>query len=195
MCRKITRQQPGPKGQAPRHITHTQRIELVRETRSLWTKGSAYPPPGDHFLKLPFQFTLPPNLLPSCHYEGFHWEGTVGYFLEAVGERHGLHFNRRQLASFPLLPVDIQGAGLRSALSGGWSGSWRAIEQKDEIRRGIWGDYSHVQATVSVSKTATAYVLIWRSSACITRYPCFPSPHTDPLQLKYRHNHEGNQAR
>lgn len=69
--------------------------------------------------------------------------------MEVVGERSGLHFNRRILLSFPVLPIDRQGAALRSALTmEGWQGGWKVLEQKDEIRRGIWGDYSQVMATV-----------------------------------------------
>lgn len=50
---------------------------------------------------------------------------------------------------FPVLPTDVQGASLRSAvITKGWQGGWRVLEQKDKIRRGILGDYSHVMATV-----------------------------------------------
>ena len=156
---KITRSIPGPPGQAPRYIHHTQRVDLIREDLSLWRPGSAYPQPDTHILKLPFRFVLPASLPPSYQHEGFQWEGTVGYALEAVGVRSGLHFNRRILLSFPLLPADIQGGQLRAALSTGWTGAWRAIEKKDEIRRGIWGEYSHVQVTVSELRTIVgAYI-------------------------------------
>jgi hypothetical protein len=142
--RKITREHGNTS------TRYTQRIDLVRENVSLWRKGSAYPPPDSHILKLPFRFVLPNSLPPSCQHSGFRWEGTIGYVLEVVGERPALHFNHRVLRSFPVLPVDSQGASIASALSAGWTGRWNTYEHKNEIRRGIWGDYSHVQATVSV---------------------------------------------
>ncbi|GJE88447.1 hypothetical protein PsYK624_045300 [Phanerochaete sordida] len=144
---KVTKQLPGPPGQPPRQITHRNQVDLCRENISLWQKGSTlYPQPGSHVLRLPFRFALPPRLPPSCSYSGFHWEGTVGYFLEAVGERHGLHFNRRTQIAFPVLPAEPRGANLRSVLSLGWNGGWKTLEARDEIRRGIWGDYAQVQA-------------------------------------------------
>ena len=76
----------------------------------------------------------------------------MGYFIEAVGERHGLHFNRRVQQPFPVLPAEAFGASLRSALTPGWTGGWKTFEARDEIRRGIWGDYAQVHATVSAMR-------------------------------------------
>lgn len=79
---------------------------------------------------------------------------------EVVGERSGLHFDRRIFWSFPVLPPNVQGAGLRSTLTlEGWTGGWKAINRRDEIRRGIWGDYSQVMATVSAYECASFGIL------------------------------------
>ncbi|EKM51572.1 uncharacterized protein PHACADRAFT_150064 [Phanerochaete carnosa HHB-10118-sp] len=137
-----------------------QHVDICRANISLWKKGSTvYPQPNTHVLRLPFRFTLPVNLPPSCFYSGLHWSGTVGYFLEAVGERHGLHFNHRVQQSFPVLPVDNRGVRLRSALSAGWNGGWKTYEARDKIRRGIWGDYSQVHATLIFPDTNALPIL------------------------------------
>ena len=66
-----------------------------------------------------------------------------------MGKRPRLHFNRRVLNSFPVLPIDEKGAALRSALAGGgWQGGWKVLEQRAEMRRGIWGGHSQAMATV-----------------------------------------------
>lgn len=127
--------------------TYRQRVDLCRENISLWRKGcDLYPPPGSHVLSLPFRFVLPSGLPPSCTYSGYRWQSTVGYLVQAVGERPILSFNRRVQKSFPVLPVDVRGAQLRSVLSAGWDGGWKPIEARNQIRKGIWGDYSQVEA-------------------------------------------------
>jgi len=32
----------------------------------------------------------------------------------------------------------------------GWSGSWKDIKREEKLRLGIWGDYSHARATLSI---------------------------------------------
>lgn len=118
-----------------------------------------YPAQGSQTLRLPFRFTLPQSLPPSFQDSGFDWHGTVGYAIEAVGERPGLHFNRKAHLAFPVIPHNGQGAALRSTLSGGWAGPWKTLQQKGEIRRGLWGDYSNVLVNVSVYAAATFPIL------------------------------------
>ncbi|PSR74839.1 hypothetical protein PHLCEN_2v9553 [Hermanssonia centrifuga] len=141
---KITRQ----RGQ--NSITRRERIELVRDTVSVWRHGGAYPPPGTHILKLPFHFTLPSNLLPSCEFSGYRKEGTVGYSIEVVGARSGFRFDKRTLCPMPVLPADPRGAELSRELRAGWTGDWRTVEFARKIRRGIWGDYSHVKMALVI---------------------------------------------
>lgn len=117
-----------------------------------------YPPNGSETLRLPFTFTLPQALPPSFDASGIEWDGAVGYSLEAVAERPGVRFDRRDYAALLVIPSDAQGASLSSMLSAGpWGGPWTSIQQKKEMRRGMWGDYSTVYATVS----ALAYALKW----------------------------------
>ena len=131
-------------------ITRRSRDELIRDNLSVWTKGSAYPAPNQDILRLPFSFALPPDLLPSCQYSAFRRYATVGYSVEVVGSRSGLHFNKRIMRPIPLLPYDTKGAQLRDSLQMGWAGKFSTHPFNKSIRRGIWGDYSNVSMTVSV---------------------------------------------
>ncbi len=142
--RRIRRQQ----GQNA--VTRRQTVQLIRQNVSLWTRGSAYPPPGTDLLRLPFRFTLNPSQeLPSAHYEGNRKSGSVVYCVEMVGVRTGLHFNKRLTLPLSVLPSDKKGAKLSRNLRSGKVSSWRNIEFKKDIRRGIWGEDSKVHATVS----------------------------------------------
>jgi hypothetical protein len=133
-------------------------VFLVREEISLWQKGcSLYPPSDSHILRIAFQFALPQGLPPSCDFSGYEKSGTVGYFIEVVGQRDGLHFDRRILRAFAVVPSNPEGAQLRAAFQSGWTGPWTAAVEQREIRRGIWGDYSHVKMTVS-NTTTLAFV-------------------------------------
>lgn len=125
-------------------------VWLARETVSVWNKQYAtYPPPGTHILTLPFRFVLPPDLLPSIDYSAHQKRAVVGYLVEVVGERPGVHFNRRIASPFPVLPISVQGGSLSSVLrTSGWTGGFRVYEQNEQMRRGIFGDYAHVQAKV-----------------------------------------------
>ena len=142
--RRITRTQ----GQSTR--TRRQVVELVRQNASLWTRGSAYPPAGTDILRLPFRFTLNASQeLPSCYYEARRRRGCVGYSIEAVGVRTGLHFNKRVYLPMSVLPSNLKGASMSQELRAGLITAWRNVEFKKAIRRGIWGDFSNVQVIVS----------------------------------------------
>lgn len=131
--------------------SRTQTEDLIHETVSLWQQGKgSYPPPGTHTLKLVFQFTLPDRLPPSFSYRELNERCDVGYFVEVVGQRPGLRFNKRILIPFPVLPTSLHGAEARQALLSGWQGPWRTFDTEGKIRRGIWGDYSHVKMTVRI---------------------------------------------
>jgi hypothetical protein len=131
--------------------TRNQRVYLVRDNVSLWQQGNGvYPDPGSDILKLPFTFELPPYLLPSCEYRKYPDRGNIQYFIQVVGQRPGLfQFNRRLLTPFPLLPPLSSGARIRAALRQGWQGPWQTLTAEKDIRRGIWGDHSHVKMAVS----------------------------------------------
>ncbi|KAI0345935.1 hypothetical protein BDW22DRAFT_1353570 [Trametopsis cervina] len=126
------------------------RVYLAHEEVSLWKQGDGvYPPPDSDTLKLPFTFTLPENLLPSCQYGGGGRMGTVGYFIQVVGKRPGvLRINDRQGSPFPVIQSLSAGAQMREALRQGWQGRWKTITDEKEIRRGLWGDYSRVKFTL-----------------------------------------------
>lgn len=124
------------------------------ENMSLWSLGNGvYPPPGSDVLSIPFSFTLPTRLLPSCKYGSYGSKiAHIRYFIEAVGQRPGIwRFNERLARAFPVLPPSDQGAELRQAFQRGWEGPWCKIVQEDDIRRGIWGERSHTHMTVIIT--------------------------------------------
>jgi len=128
-----------------------ERIETARENVSVWTRGSAFPPPGSQVLRVPFQFELPIDVQPSCQYSGFYKHAHVGYSIEAVGVRPGKFiFNRRVMKPFPVVAPDAAGAGIKRSLTPMWCGDWTSIKRSDNIRRGLWGGYSNVKMELQI---------------------------------------------
>lgn len=138
------------------YVEYLEKIEVVHENISVWTRASAYPAPATNILKLPFQFRLPIDCYPSAHYQGWYKAGMVGYSVEAVGVRKGfLHANRRAVHAFPALPGDLEGMQNRALLRGGWVGPWKSIERTKQIRRGLWGAYSSVRVEMKIPEIKT----------------------------------------
>ncbi|KAJ7496759.1 hypothetical protein FB451DRAFT_1208704 [Mycena latifolia] len=133
-------------------ITHTSNVPLIRSNISLWTQGTAFPEPGSHVLTCPFRFQLPENLPPSFHCSAHSSGGAISYSLEVVGDRPGLfRSNRRIRRLISVVPAASQSQLLaKESLTQGWMGQWRDIKQDDKLRTGIWGDYSHAHATLSI---------------------------------------------
>ncbi|KAJ6590001.1 hypothetical protein DFH09DRAFT_1074485 [Mycena vulgaris] len=133
-------------------ITHTDTVPLLHSTLSLWTQGASFPEPGSHVLACPFRFQLPGNLPPSFHCSANSRSGTVSYSLEVVGDRPGLfRANRRIRRLISVVPAASQPQLLaKESLTQGWMGQWKDIKHAEKIRTGIWGDYSHVHATLSL---------------------------------------------
>ncbi|KAJ7072926.1 hypothetical protein C8F01DRAFT_1243941 [Mycena amicta] len=127
--------------------------QLFHQKTPLWTQGSdAYPEPGsDGILSIPFQFTLAANLPPSFHcQDGDH--ATIGYSLEIVGDRPGrFRFNRRIRRAISVVPAATPAQLLtKELLLQSWSGPYKTYAHEEKLRRGIWGDYSHVRARVTI---------------------------------------------
>ncbi|PIL33882.1 hypothetical protein GSI_03588 [Ganoderma sinense ZZ0214-1] len=130
--------------------TLNETIRLVHETTSLWTRGSAYPAPGSHTLRVPFAFALPESLPPSFHCGGFMRgkSAHVRYSLAAVGVRKGaLTPNKRHRVPLAVLPRDGAGAALKAAHA---THGWKRFAKEDSIRRGLWGEYSKVHVELSL---------------------------------------------
>lgn len=110
-------------------------------------------------LVVPFQFILPPELLPSIDWShGADERGSVGYFVEIVGTREGmLHRNRRKRVAFPVLPPDLQGAMINKNLRNRVPYPTRTTDVHKEIRRGIWGGYANVTLQVSTLSSASKF--------------------------------------
>ncbi|KAJ3558003.1 hypothetical protein NM688_g1164 [Phlebia brevispora] len=182
-------------------VTKRRRVELVRDTISLWCRGSGYPPAGSDILKLPFRFTLSPTeALPSCHYTGFHKSGRVMYNVEVVGVRSGWRLNKRLSNALAVLPPDKAGAELSRNMRLGEIPPWRSIKFQKSIRRGIWGEFSNVEATLSIPDlptipifTAIPFVLsvvtvskTTRKDDTPTDQPIFPAPPLTPQGVEFK---------
>ncbi|KAI0832909.1 hypothetical protein BC628DRAFT_1335882 [Trametes gibbosa] len=140
--------------------TLIQNIPLVRDDASLWSRGGAYPLPGEDTLRIPFRLQLPEDLPPPFRHTRYGQIGKIGYAVIAVGVRPGaLRLNRRVHAAFPLVPKDTPGVSLREKLSlmavTGEDVNWRSEAKEEKIRRGLWGDYSTVQAELKIPRLTT----------------------------------------
>ncbi|KAF7296023.1 Arrestin-N domain-containing protein [Mycena kentingensis (nom. inval.)] len=127
-------------------------IQLFHVKFPLWTQGTVYPDAGQHTLSIPFQWTLPVNLPPSFHCEAYHRNGTVAYSLEVVGQRAGMfRFNRRIRRVLQIVPAALpHQLAIKESLMQGWTGQWKSYSKEDKLRRGIWGDYAHARARLTL---------------------------------------------
>ena len=125
---------------------------------TLWKHGTAYPPAGTHILSLPFRFELPEHIPPSYAHSNGRWRAAVKYSLDVIGHRKGFRFSYQLREKLSILSCDVAGARLHSALaSGSWSRSWKKLEAQKDIRRGLWGEFTHVLATVSPPPCSRKY--------------------------------------
>ncbi|KAH9939405.1 uncharacterized protein BXZ73DRAFT_89051 [Epithele typhae] len=123
--------------------------ELVRETTTLWTRGSGvYSQPGSDILSVPFSFTLPDKLPPSFHAEAMGYSVSVRYSITAVGVRKGrMNVNKQHCVPLTVVPKDDIGVSLKreSATHG-----WKTFSNEQRIRKGFWGDYSKVLVELKI---------------------------------------------
>ncbi|KAF7344477.1 Arrestin-N domain-containing protein [Mycena sanguinolenta] len=124
--------------------TYGETIPLLHSNKVLWTPGSAFPPPDSHIVSLAFQFQLPANLPPSFHCAARGRGGAISYSLEVVGDRPGIfRTNRRIRRVFSVVPAASQNQlRINDSLRQGWLGPWRDIKRNEQLRQGIWGEYS-----------------------------------------------------
>ncbi|KAF8132166.1 hypothetical protein K438DRAFT_1998626 [Mycena galopus ATCC 62051] len=132
-------------------VVHKQTVHLFSSSemaQTLWNSKSEKT--GLDVVSCPFRFTLPENLPSSFFYET--GAAAIRYSLEVVADRPGLlHRNRRIRRVFPVMPAASESQLLaRESLRQGWTGPWKVTTQDAQIRRGFWGDYSHVHATLSL---------------------------------------------
>ncbi|KAK7023860.1 arrestin-N domain-containing protein [Favolaschia claudopus] len=123
--------------------TQRRRTEVLRADASLWTPGGSQ----NGQLILPFQFHLPPNLPPSFHCTMTDGKGIISYGIEVVADRPGIFKRNRRIASvFSVVPAaNPQDLATQHLLLQGWSGQWQSIDYEQRMRRGLWGEYSHVK--------------------------------------------------
>ena len=149
--RNITKRTPGRNGHAGQIHPHHETVTLIKQNISVWNHTTSPSPQGSQVVLLPFQFVLPPNVLPSIDWShGNDERGSVSYFVEIVGTREGmLHRNRRVRVAFPVLPPDYEGALINKSLRNRIPYPVKTFDAHKEIRRGIWGGYANVTLQVS----------------------------------------------
>ncbi|KAM5542521.1 hypothetical protein V8D89_003980 [Ganoderma adspersum] len=137
-------------------IPSTESRQLIHLKISIWKRGSAYPPPDSHVLRLPFSFPLPSDskILPSVSWDEWRNYVTVSYHVEAVALRPRTLFAgdkkiRESLAVVsrgdPSLCASIRSLG---ELEGG--PTWKTVHKEKQMRRGIWGEYSTARVELLV---------------------------------------------
>ncbi|KAJ7640815.1 hypothetical protein DFH06DRAFT_1215302 [Mycena polygramma] len=172
---------------------HEQTVVLVYSKSSLWTRGTAFPAPGSHVLSLPFQFHLPANIPASFHSDILSTcRGTIGYSLEVVGAKSSLFRSWHRIERvFSVLPAANRSQMLaKESLSlQGWVGPWRNTTQTDQLRHGIWGEYSRASVALSIPDmrsfpvaTPVPYTLhVVTETKRMTQAECPENRHGKPL--------------
>ena len=129
---------------------HRSKVYLIRESVSVWRQEDRALSPSQLVLTLPFEFPIPITLPPSCHYKTAQKaKGSIVYWIKAVGVRPGLRWNKRITQTITLLPCNFRGAELSRLLEPGWRGDWAFQQFTKDVRRGVYGEHSHVTMTVS----------------------------------------------
>ena len=139
----------------------------------VWTRGSAYPPPGTDILRLPFRFPLPDGLPPSFHFHTWEINSSVLYAIDTTGVRRGkFKVNKKIHTPIMALPKDDVGVGVRMGLGEGVGpGSytrWKNVWAEEKIRKGLWGEH------------ATARVMVRLPSSKVLRPHCPQAERTPP---------------
>ncbi|KAJ6497531.1 hypothetical protein C8R45DRAFT_983269 [Mycena sanguinolenta] len=130
---------------------HHETILLFYKKIRLWDRGTTFPAPGSHILPCDFEFLLPENLPASFHCETHHQRATISYGIEIIGQRTGFHrTNRRIRRLFSVIPAASLSQLDQNSLRHGWHGRWKDFTQEEKLRHGIWGDYSHARAKLTL---------------------------------------------
>ncbi|KAK7044547.1 arrestin-N domain-containing protein, partial [Favolaschia claudopus] len=133
----------------PSMVSYQQVLPLFEPfTQSLWLSSNSSE--STDVVSYPFRFTIPENVPPSFYYSN---SATVRYWLEVVGtRRRGVyHRTRRVQRVFLVLPAATESQLQQvKTMRQGWPGPWKQMSTEDKIRRGIWGDYSHVSVNLSL---------------------------------------------
>ncbi|KAH8082826.1 hypothetical protein BXZ70DRAFT_900966 [Cristinia sonorae] len=182
-------------------FVHRQTVPVVSENVSLWSRASNRIPSDNDVLRIPFEFKIPLNAPPSCHYDAMSKHGRVGYFVELVGARQGvLAKSRRVVRPISVVPEDLQGEQVVMALRG--LDTPLALQTKvaeKKIRRGIFGEYANTRLELSFPKAQTypLFTPIPYTLRVVTvtkpmkkeeeeKKPLFPAPPSQPGEVEFR---------
>ncbi|KAI0328201.1 hypothetical protein GY45DRAFT_1018698 [Cubamyces sp. BRFM 1775] len=140
-------------------LVSTESIQLAKGNVTLWTRGTAYPPPGQDTLRVPFQLRLPPNAPPPFEYNGWAKKGSIRYTLIAICVRPGaVQRHHRVYVPLAVAGRDTTGIAAReklAAIAAGAEGLWRVHHAEEKIRKGLWGDYATVQVHLRLPDIST----------------------------------------
>lgn len=107
---------------------------------------------------MPFRFHLPsdPNILPSVFWIESHDGVSIVYYIEVTALRPKKFFADDRRFRERLVVVSRGDpslcASIRSLKNSEWEGgpTWKAAHTKEQIRRGLWGEYSTVTVEVRI---------------------------------------------
>ncbi|KAM5542524.1 hypothetical protein V8D89_003983 [Ganoderma adspersum] len=139
--------------------TSTNSRELIHLMQSIWKRGSAYPPPDSHILRIPFRFHLPsdPKILPSVSWHEWRDSVSISYYVEVTALRPTTLFAndkriRGRLAVVsrgdPALCASIR--SLRRQLDSEGGLMWKTVHNEKKVRRGLWGEYATARVELLV---------------------------------------------
>jgi hypothetical protein len=137
------------------YVPYFGREDLHRDEKTIWTSSRS--PTASGKVSLPFQFTWPnsSHFPPSFHTSGFHYSGTVRYYIKAVGIRSGMfRKNIGTTVNLPFLPFDNSALPPQVENLPSWKGLWKWHTNVEKMRRGLWGGYGRVETEVRVRNTA-----------------------------------------
>ncbi|PSR74844.1 hypothetical protein PHLCEN_2v9558 [Hermanssonia centrifuga] len=129
----------------------TKRTTLFCDIAPIW-KHFDLPSSDEHIAKVPFRFTLPSELFPTGLYKNtLDGIGGVGYYIQVTGTRPGT-FKPDKHIFCPILVLtsNARGYELSKSLNGPWTGEWKTVEQRKDIRRYFRGGYASAAVAFSL---------------------------------------------
>ncbi|EIN06605.1 hypothetical protein PUNSTDRAFT_145158 [Punctularia strigosozonata HHB-11173 SS5] len=128
------------------------KVPIFSKRTCLWTAASSASPAPSGYLRFIVRSQLPTDLPPSYKGGRSGHNTAVIYGIEVFGLRSGKARPRCQ-ARVPFA-VHPQGTpeviDASRTLGEGWKMGWITRKFEKAVRQGLWGDYSHVQAEISL---------------------------------------------
>lgn len=130
---------------------------LVRSSQTIYDAASGKTPAGEGSIRLPFEFKIPEDALPSFKTATpvlQESSAEIKYLVKAVGSRRGkLHRDPQAEVEILITALDRDVLPVRSVLEKGWSGKWKTLPVDGKIKKNLLGKACAVSMEVSVVST------------------------------------------